>query len=107
MIMSVVKGTDGGRAELADGECHRAEKLAGVVVLSFHTFLFGHAVFCGIDKILSGAFNSDDGEKPESNDEFITVGITYRAAGNTAANGFGNIIALAAAPYTVGVADYL
>ena len=54
MVVSVVKGTDGGRTELADREGHRAEKLAGIVVCCLNAFLLGNAVERCIDKILSG-----------------------------------------------------
>ena len=96
MIVSVVKGTDGGRAELADRECHRAEQLAGVVVCSLNAFLFGNTVFSCVNEILSRALYSHNGEKTKSNCELVAVGVA-KISVYSAANVLGNILAKTAA----------
>ena len=98
---------DGGRAKLSNGESHCAEKLAGVVISRFNAFLFGHAVFRCVDEILGGTFNADDGEKSEGHSKVLTFIVAYRAAADSTADGFGNVLALAAAGASVCVTDYL
>ena len=67
------------------------EHLARIVGRRGYTFLFGNRVFGAVDKILSGALDSHDGEEAERNGQDLACRLTVDSAVYAAAYGFRQI----------------
>ena len=102
VVTAACQSTHRGRAELVYGKCHCTEYLAGVVVLCFHAFFFGNAVFNRIHKILCGALYTHYGKDAESYYKSVPVRIRKLSAVYRARNAVGYIAAGTAA--TAGAA---
>ena len=111
MVRMLGNRADSGRAKFGNGEFHIVEKLAGIVVLCLDAFLFGNAVFNGVNKILSGALDPYDREKTKGNNKLVAL-----AVAKIVAKAFANVVrdivtAAAAASASVrlnngGIKDY-
>ena len=88
---------EGGRIELGGGEGHVAEEVARTAFLCRDTLFVGNGIFGGVDKILGGADDTDDGEDADGNGEIAPIiARIAQCALNGAANMLGNVTTTAA-----------
>ncbi len=90
--MCVSRGT-----KFGNREGHIAEKRARIVVHGCVTFLFGYAVFYGINEILRGTLDAYNREKAERNKKLGAFSVVMKVLVEICAYALGNLVNAAAA----------
>jgi hypothetical protein len=77
------------------------EQSAGIVFVYFLANLFGDAIFYCVYQILRRTLNTNDGEEPQGDNQFVSLCVTNIAAGYCAANSLRNFVTAAATATTL------
>ena len=87
-----------GRIELTYGKCHIIEYSAGIIFISYDTFLVRYRILCGVYKVLCRTNDANDGKDADRNYKlpFSALAIT-KVPVDSYRDTLGNIIATATA----------